>query len=215
VRVAKLSPGGLDLSYTAAAELTPDLIEEAELLLKGVIKNGELAWLQPVFKVAHHFIRGLSKKMRAEPDQVRSYDKRYVEGLKGKVFGKGQSESSRTLKPKNKDLPTLEEAQASAIQADTELNDLLDKRTALRAELKEHSKLVGKRRLIIRQKIKKAGDWRVSEKLFHSPIFRRTQFGEIRKVGRSMRRPASPCGLRWTMSVLRILNSPGRRFPPS
>ncbi len=54
--------------------LTPEWVNEAEAILTEVKKNGRFKRLNPVFKIADHFIRKLSKKLRAEPDQAGIYD---------------------------------------------------------------------------------------------------------------------------------------------
>jgi Transposase IS66 family len=168
--------------------ITSELIEDAEVLLVEARKKDSFKRLKPVFKIADYFIRGLSKKLRAEPNHAGIYDKRYVQKLQSKVFGKGQSESGKIANAGDSDTKalTLKEAQDQVSKTDTELKDLLGKRDALRMELKEYSKLIKKRRTIIRQKVKKEGKWRVDERLFHSPIFRNCKLGEIRKVGRDM-----------------------------
>ena len=164
-------------------KLTPELIDEAEGLLKKIEKKGRFKNLKSIFMIADFFIGSLSKKTRAEPDQAGVFDKRYVAKLKSKVFGKGQSESGRSDKPQDATpLPTLEEAQSEALKSDSELLALLAKRDALRAEIKEYSKQIQQHRGKVRQRVKKEGKWRVNEKLFHSPIFRNTKLGVIRKV---------------------------------
>jgi hypothetical protein len=173
---------------SSAAEITPQLILEAKVLLKQVRKQNELAWLKPVCDVAHFFLQNLSKTLSAEPDQIQLCDKRYVEDLRGKVFGVGQSESGQTSKPKDQRPPTLKEAQEEAIASDSELKLLLEKRKALRIETEEYSKLIEERRAEIRKKVKKEGKWasQADERLFHSPLFRGSERLEIRKVGRAV-----------------------------
>jgi Transposase IS66 family len=165
--------------------LTPGLVNEAEILLKRVKKRKDLNWLGPVVTVADYFIRSLSKRMRAEPDQVGCYDKRYVGQLQGKVFGTGRTESGRS-DMLTAEIPTLKEAQDQAMLSDSELKELIAKRDVLRKELKEYTVLIRKRRSVVRKKVKKGGKWRADERLFHSPVFRVTQLGEIRKVGRDV-----------------------------
>lgn len=169
-----------------AEPVTSELVEEAEEILKKVENKGSFKRLNPVFKIANHFIGGLSKKLRAEPDQAGIYDKRYVQKLQTKVFGKGQSESGKIGDLDNPKLPTLREAQKEALKNDPKLREFLDKRDELRKELKEYSAQIKNHRANIRSKVKKEGKWRVDERLFHSPIFRNKKLGEIRKVGREM-----------------------------
>lgn len=170
------------MSRKSVVVITPELISETEALLKEVKKNKSFKRLKPVFIIAKYFISGLSKKLRAEPEQVGIYDKRYIGKLRSKVFGKGQSESARVESQNDPKLPLLEEVQAQAMKLDPELIDLLAKRDALRIEMKEYSKQIKRRRANIRLKVKKEAKFRVDERLFHSPIFRNRKLAEIRKI---------------------------------
>ena len=192
-----------------AEPITHELLGEAKSLLKQIKQEKTFVQLTPIFRVADYFIRGLSKskKLRAEPDQAGIFDKRYVKKLQAKIFGKGQSESAKIKNPdlsnphtsvndqvqgfeveaELKDsLPSLKEAQEEACNSDIELKALQDKRDVIRKELKVFSLLIQKRRSKVRLKVKKDGKWRVDERLFHSPIFRKSKLGVIRKVGKDV-----------------------------
>lgn len=166
-------------------DLSSEIIEKAEEALNRGRARKSLKWLQPVFIVADAFLRSLPKKLRAEPDQIEICDRRYVSKLKGKVFGTGQTErGGRERLPS--ELRTLKESEANAIKTDPELLGLIAKREELRKELKEYTQKIQLKRSQVRRKVKKDVGWRPDESLFHSPVFRRSTMGEIRKLGNEM-----------------------------